>query len=100
MQTEVKTRIKKLRGGGTEVVMDLLLLPRGSGNRPMAKRLAAAFKAHPVLAPHVRSVKAGASKVTIHLTPSVALMKAIFEITENASRPDVPGQLPLFGVPA
>jgi hypothetical protein len=95
MQTEVKTRIRKLRGGGSEIVMEILLVPRGSGNRTMARNLAAAFKKHPDLAEHVRKTVAGTSKVTVHLIASAALMKTILT-WDGKPAGDVPGQLPLF----
>jgi hypothetical protein len=81
-----------------ELIMELLLTPRGSGNRKFAIALAKAAKNHPRLGPHVKSVKAGSSKVWIILIPSLGLMKTIWQWTEQQTT-DVPGQLSMFGVP-
>ncbi len=109
-QVEVRTRIRPVRrtGGGkrrwsdgdSEIVMQILLLPRGSGNRKMAVALAKAAKADPKLSPHVKRVKAGASTVWVILRPSFALAKTMMEWNrQRVENPDVPGQLPLFGGP-
>jgi hypothetical protein len=85
----------------TDLLMEILLHPRGSGNRNLARALANAAKKHPQLGPHVRSVRAGSSKVWVTLIPSFALTKTL--AMWNAQREqdiDVPGQLPLFGGPA
>lgn len=78
--------------------MELLLTPRGSGNRRWAVALAKAAKRHPQLGPHVKRTRAGSSKVWIVLKPSLALTRALLEWQEQRSSvPDVEGQLPLFG---
>ena len=109
-QVEVRTRVvpaskrskgEKKRPGlhhGGYVLLEVLLTPRGSGNRRLAVALAKAFKAHPQLGPHVHTARAGYSKVWVKLTPSLALAKTMLEWNANR-QPDVPGQLPLFGGP-
>jgi hypothetical protein len=103
---EVRTRLypRRLKRGErrdrleNDLLMEILLHPRGSGNRNLARSLARAAKNHPQLGPHVRSVRAGSSKVWVTLIPSLALTKTL--ATWNAKREqlaDVPGQLPLFG---
>jgi hypothetical protein len=108
-KVEVRTRVvpaTRSRGSrkrpgwdaGGYVLLEILLTPRGSGNRPLAVALANAAKAHPQLGPHVYSARAGYSKVWIKLTPSVQLARTMLEWNANR-QPDVPGQLPLFGGP-
>lgn len=94
-QIEVKTRMRPESRHGPELVLEILLTPRGSGNRRLAVALARAAKNHAQLGPHVKRVRAGYSKVWVVLTPSVALAKTMLEW--NAHPQDVPGQLPLFG---
>ena len=97
---EVKVRSSFAGRRGPEVVMEILLTPRGSGNRKMARQLAQCFKSHPKLGPHVRRCCIGSSKVIVHMIPSRGLMKVMLEWNrERAENPDVPGQLPLFGGP-
>jgi hypothetical protein len=95
---ELKTRIRSDGRHGPELILDLLLVPRGSGNRAFAAALAKTIRKHPKLSPHVRQVKAGSSRVMVSLTPSVGLMKtiALWSSSVQADE-DVPGQLPLFG---
>jgi hypothetical protein len=79
------------------LILDLLLVPRGSGNRSFAVALAKTIRKHPKLGPHVRQVKAGSSRVMVSLTPSAGLMKTIWQWTQDESQTaDVEGQLPLF----
>jgi hypothetical protein len=86
--------------GETEVLMEILIVPRGSGNRNLARGLAQAAKLHPALGPHVRRVRAGASKVWVTLIPSLALTRTLLTWeSERQGQADVPGQLPLFGGP-
>jgi hypothetical protein len=79
--------------------MELLLTPRGSGNRKLAVALAKAAKNHPQLGPHVKRVKAGSSKVWITLVPSLALAQTMLTWNQQRKQTDVPGQLAMFGVP-
>lgn len=98
MQIEVKTRLKVARDGTPVVIMDVLLLPRGSGNRNRARQLADAFKVHPLLKRHVRRVVCGASRVTVHMRSSLGLLRDINAIAPEMERTqDVEGQLKLFG---
>jgi len=100
---EVRTRMV-VRGpmarGGPVLILEILLTPRGSGNRKLAVALARAAKSHAKLGRHVKKVRAGYSKVWITLTPSVALARTMLEWNADREKtPDVPGQLPLFGGP-
>ena len=95
MQMDVRTRVQTTKRHGVEIVMTVALLPRGSGNRGKAARLAKQFKTDPVLGSHVLSAVAGASKVTVRLRPSLALAVII---ATWPNKKDVPGQLPLPGV--
>jgi hypothetical protein len=84
-----------------ELLLEILLTPRGSGNRKFAVELAQAARTNPKLGPHIRRVKAGSSKVWIYLTPSLGLMKTLALWSSSVQQDqDVPGQLGLFGSPA
>lgn len=98
MQIEVKTRLKIARDGTPVVIMDVLLLPRGSGNRNRARRLGEAFRQHPKIKKHIRKIVVGASRITVHMRSSIALMRDINQISpELEATQDVEGQLKLFG---
>lgn len=97
MPIEVKTRMKMVNGGReSEVIMDLLLLPRGSGNRNQARAIGRAFKRNRHLKGHVKRVVVGSSRVTVHLRSSISLLREIQKMAEEERALDVPGQLPLF----
>lgn len=98
---ELRTRYRTRGPHAPELILDLLLTPRGSGNRRMAQGLAAAAKSHPRLGRHVRNVVAGSSRVRISLKPSVELTRDMlaWNAERSAATPDVEGQLPLFGGP-
>jgi hypothetical protein len=91
MQVEVTTKLKP-----GVLVLDIALVPRGSGNRNAARRLAEGFRTNGKLAPHVLKVTAGTSRVLVHLRVSLELMRIVAEWPKVEG--DVPGQLPLFGV--
>jgi hypothetical protein len=91
MQVEVTTKLKP-----GILVLDIALVPRGSGNRNAARRLANEFRENEHLSPHVVKVTHGTSRVLVHLRSSVELMRIVAEWPRP--EPDVPGQLPLFGV--
>jgi hypothetical protein len=98
VQIEVKTKVRVTRAGAGEVVLTIAFLPRGSGNRGHVKRLGQVFRKHEVMGPHVKRLVCGASRLTVHLRPSLELMAAVNEIAAEHRRVmDVPGQLPLFG---
>lgn len=80
-----------------EVVVVIDLVPRGSGNRNMARRLADEFRDHEVLGVHLLEVRAGASRVTLHFRPTWEAMKAMWEWTSEGKRAgrDNPDQLKL-----
>src|SRR5689334_14523532 len=99
-QVEVKTRTRHDGRGGPEIIMQIILTPRGSGNRKLAQGLAAAARKS-VLAPHIKRVRAGYSSAWVVMKPSAKL--ALDLLAWKASTPqDVEGQMPLFGgaVPA
>jgi hypothetical protein len=107
-QVEVRTRLVPVRRSGqrkrdnllgeTEVLMEILLVPRGSGNRKWAVALGKAAKAHPELGPHVKRVRVGSSKVWVTLLPSPSLLASMMSWNQRRlESADVPGQLPLFG---
>jgi hypothetical protein len=83
-QVEVKTRLRWNGRRDPELVLDVLFVPRGSGNRPYAMKLARAFRNHEVLGPHVREVKAGASRVTVSFITSVKLMAIVLTWQKSA----------------
>ena len=108
-QVEVRTRMRAARRKGTrkrpgmlsadehELILELVITPRGSGNRNFARGLARAAVNHPHLGPHVKRARAGSSKVWVILRPSLELTTALAEFQlERARLSDVPGQLPLF----
>jgi hypothetical protein len=97
-KVEVRTRLRPLGRNGSELIMELLLTPRGSGNRKWAVALAKAAKHHAQLGPHVKRVRAGSSKVWIVLDPSLELAKTMWH-WQRTRAADVEGQLPLFGGP-
>ena len=97
MQVEVKTQLKIQRDGTPLVILSVILLPRGSGNRNRARRLADAFRNHPRMKPHIREVICGASRVTVHMRSSLSLLREINALAGAARAGDVPGQLALFG---
>ncbi len=95
---ELKVRTRMRARGGPELVLELLLTPRGSGNQKLARELAASVRRHPKLGRHVRRVVSGTSKVNVHLIPSAELMRVVaMWQKEEVQGSDVPGQLGLFG---
>lgn len=99
MQAEIKTMMRVRDGHPPELIMQMMLLPRGSGNKNKARRLAQAFKEHPKMKPHIKRVVTGSSSVTVHMLSSLALMDVLNEISAEAkAKKDVEGQLPLFGL--
>lgn len=82
--------------GEAETLLRINIEPRGSGNRNMARRVGAAFKADHRLKPHIKRTRVGASSVIIVLRPSVELMRLIWE-WQTAPK-DAPGQMLLPGV--
>jgi hypothetical protein len=100
-QAKVITQAVQRRGHDPELLMKIMILPRGSGNRGLCRRLAREAKIHPVLAEHVSRVKVGSSTVWVYLRPSLRLTAQLgIMMLERANRAadaqDVPGQLPLF----
>jgi hypothetical protein len=94
---ETRTRIYVSKKGVPVVVLDILLLPRGSGNRAMAKALAAKARAS-TLGPHLLKVVTGASRVTLHMRSSLEFVRVIAEWPGREGDTDVPGQLLLPGL--
>jgi hypothetical protein len=98
-QAKVITQIVTRRGNDPELLMKIMIVPRGGGNRPLVRRLARACRIHPVIGDHVSRVKVGSSTLWVYLRPSFKLTAAIAMMTLDKHRretADVPGQLPLF----
>ncbi len=93
---ELKTRIRTTGRKSPELILDLLLVPRGSGNRAFAVALGKSIRRHPKLGQHVRQVKVGSSRVVVSLISSPGLMKTIWQWSPDEPAVDVEGQLPLF----
>lgn len=94
MQAEVTTKFKMTE---SVMVFDIKLLPRGSGNRAAAKRLAAQFKADPRLAAHILKVVVGSSRVTVHFNMTLELLSILRELkAEELRRRRDKSQLNLF----
>lgn len=94
---DVSTRLHVDRKGVHETVIRLVLLPRGSGNKNKAKRIAQAFRNHRILKPYIRRVAAGLSSVTVYLECSLGAIEAVNEaVREERQSKGVPGQLALF----
>lgn len=86
------------RKGEAEIVLQVQLLPRGSGNRNKARALAETYRTHRIMRPHIKRVLCGASSVTVHFRASLGLVDAWNQVAaEERARQDVPGQMPLFG---
>jgi hypothetical protein len=84
------------RSGEAEYVWEIALLPRGGGNRQLAADLARHLRTHKRLGPHIRRVKVQTSKVVVHFQFSGKLSVDLLRELLEQSKPDVPGQLPLF----
>ena len=93
MRVEVTTKFKFSEG---IVIIDVALVPRGSGNRAAARRLAQSFRNHDRLKPHIVKVTCGSSRVLVHFRSSLELMSIIREIRLDREIQDVPGQLQMF----
>lgn len=98
MQIETRTALKWSKDMERAwIVLDMLLKPRGSGNRYFAKRLAATFKQDPELKPYITRVVVGSSRVTVRLRCEVGLMGAMMRVVNrHVEVRDVPGQMPMF----
>lgn len=99
MQIQVKTRANLNPRREPSVIMDVLFVPRGSGNRNKAKRLGEALRNHPDFAQDIIKVVVGCSRVTVHFRASLGLAKrmAEFQMRQYQAK-DVEGQMALFGV--
>jgi hypothetical protein len=98
MQIESRARLKINRSGTkAQIILDMMLMPRGSGNRAFARRLGESFKRDKRLDAYRTRVVIGASRVTVHLKAEPGLMATILEISQSISQQrDLPGQLPMF----
>ena len=99
MQAEVKTRARVTRKGEPELVVEVALLPRGSGNRYKARKLAEVFRSDARVKDHIKRVVCGTSKVTVHFRSSLALIEVFNQIAaeeKERKRRDLPGQGMLF----
>ncbi|HEX2973366.1 MAG TPA: hypothetical protein VHP11_13610 [Tepidisphaeraceae bacterium] len=101
MKIEVTTKVRFLKGGeSSELILRVNFLPRGSGNRNKAKRLADAFREHESMKQHIRKVVCGASSVTVHMLNSYDLAMDLIGLQVDKwieQRAQVDGQLGLFG---
>ena len=79
VQVTITTRGLGAQPEDVEVHMRLDLVPRGSGNRNFAAKLAEEFRTHEILGPHVRRASAGASRVLVVFDPTPAAMAAIWQ---------------------
>lgn len=95
-QVQVKTEMCWRKGKDPLVLLKINLLPRGGGNRNLARRVGRAFKTDPRFADHVVRVKVGSSSVWVYLESSVDLMLTVLKIKMQPK--DVRGQLPLPGM--
>lgn len=102
MRVEVKTRTKwREKEQEFDWIVDLLLVPRGSGNRHIATGLGKVIRNHPRLKDHIRTLKVGVSKVSIHFRPTFAMSLDLLKLaTEVYMKKNDPNQLPLFPDPA
>ena len=99
MPVEVKTHVKFTPGSSPWplMIVDMVYVPRGSGNRNKARAMAERWRESDVMAPFLEKVVVGASKVRVHLRCSPAFTQAMARVREEeAARVDVPGQLGLF----
>ena len=104
MQIDCKFQYKGLFGPKPELIMRIVLLPRGSGNRNKARRLAESFKTDKHLAAHIGKVVTGTTSITVHMPITGDMAQAVnaylAESKEQAEQAklNLPGQLPLaFG---
>lgn len=98
MAAEVKVKTESIiRRGKASVLLRITLLPRGGGNRNRVRRLADQLREYPYLAPHITSIRLGASSLLVYLRPSTQLLIDMAEMEqEKRANRDAPGQLPLF----
>jgi hypothetical protein len=96
-QVQVIAKNVTRKGHDPEVLVKINLLPRGSGNRNLARRVGAAFRRDPRFADHVTRVKVGSSSVWVYMRPSFELMLLVLKLQYGKPQ-DVPGQLPLPGM--
>lgn len=97
MKCEVRTRLMYGDSGkSVTLLMDVLLLPRGTGNLGFARRLGRQFREHKTLSPHIRRVVVGSSRIRVYWKYSRALARTVKELDAERSQ-DVLGQLGLFG---
>lgn len=95
---DVKTQMRVAKDGVGEVIMRVTFLPRGSGNRYKARKLAEAFTKDKRMGPYVRKVQAGTTSVVVHVQACLGMMEAVNEISaEYRAAKDAEGQLALFG---
>ena len=96
-QAQVKSEIVVRRGQEPEVLIKINLIPRGGGNRSLARRLGKAFRTDERFSDHVTRVKVGSSSVWVYMRPSFEMMWRIWKLQHDKSK-DVQGQLPLPGM--
>ena len=96
-QAQVKSEIVVRRRHEPEVLIKINLVPRGGGNRNLARRVGKAFKTDERFADHVTRVKVGSSSIWVYMRPSFEMMFRIWKL-QHPSKQDVEGQMPLPGM--
>jgi hypothetical protein len=96
-QVKVKTEVVFRKGEEDPLVlMKISLLPHGSGNRNLARRVGKAFQTDERFKDHVTRVKVGSSSVWVYFRASFEMMWTVWNI-QHAPK-DVPGQMALPGM--
>jgi hypothetical protein len=71
MKLQTKVEVTNPLGAGTpQTIWTCDLLPRGSGNRKHAQKLAHFLEHHPSLDGHIERIETNSSRVRVHLKPS------------------------------
>ena len=96
VKIEVKTRSKIDEAGEVEMHLAFIYHPRGSGHRRRVREMAAYIRSRPELAPWLKRMIVGTSRLTMVFRPGFGLVKALDAVAAAGRTGDVPGQLPLF----
>jgi hypothetical protein len=90
VKVKVETKMRRTRAkllddaDPLEVVVYVDFVPRGSGNRNLARRVAQAFRTDPLLKDHVIKATAGATRVTIRFRASLDAVRAVMDYQQRA----------------
>ena len=98
MHVETRTSLKWSKDGERAwIVLDMMIKPRGSGNRAFARRLGESFKRDQELKPFLAKTVVGTSRVTVHMRCDLALIGAMMRVCQRAAeRRADPDQMALF----